>query len=83
MINTYFSPAFPSVKKPVTLTIGTATIAKARQLRINTSRAAEARILNEIRLAEAQRWHADNAIAVVAYNATIDEHGLFHQPDWA
>lgn len=70
-------------RKPVTLTIDARVLASARSMKINTSRAAEAGIAEEVRRARERNWLEDSKSAITAYNNSIEATGVFHTPEWA
>jgi antitoxin CcdA len=59
-------------RKPTNVSLDVALLEAAREKGINISRASEAGLRAEL----ARRWREDNAQAIEAYNAYIDEHGL-------
>ena len=63
-------------RKPTNLSLDDALLSEARALEVNLSRAAEDGIRAEVRRAQAQHWHQENAEALASSNAHVDEHGL-------
>jgi len=59
-------------RKPTNVSLDVALLEAAREAGINISRASEAGLRAEL----ARRWREDNARAIEAYNAYVDEHGL-------
>jgi antitoxin CcdA len=59
-------------RKPTNISLDVALLEAAREKGINISRASEAGLRAELE----RRWREDNAQAVEAYNAYVDEHGL-------
>jgi antitoxin CcdA len=62
----------PDRRKPTNVSLDTALVEAARERGINISRASEAGVRAELE----RCWREDNAQAVAAYNAYVDEHGL-------
>lgn len=63
-------------RKPANLSLDQALLTRAKALGINLSRAAEAGLRAAVREAQAEEWRRDNAEALTASNAWVDEHGL-------
>lgn len=59
-------------RRATNVSLDIALLEAAREKGINISRASEA----GLREALARRWREDNAQAIEAYNAHVDEHGL-------
>ena len=59
-------------RRPTNVSLDVALLEAAREKGLNISRASEAGLRAEL----ARRWREDNAQAVEAYNAYVDEHGL-------
>ncbi|MTH79951.1 type II toxin-antitoxin system CcdA family antitoxin [Paracoccus aestuariivivens] len=64
------------VRKPANLSLDQTLLAEARALNINLSRAAEAGLREAVRQAQAERWRRENATAMAASNAWVEENGL-------
>ncbi|MDS9470173.1 type II toxin-antitoxin system CcdA family antitoxin [Paracoccus sp. MBLB3053] len=64
------------VRKPANLSLDQTLLAEARALNINLSRAAEAGLRQAVRHAQAERWQRENATALAASNAWVEENGL-------
>ncbi|MFT4013981.1 MAG: type II toxin-antitoxin system CcdA family antitoxin [Paracoccus sp. (in: a-proteobacteria)] len=69
-------PAPESPRKPANLSLDPALLAQARALGINLSRAAEAGLRDAVRKAQSEEWRRDNAPALAASNAWVEENGL-------
>ena len=70
-------PALPTgPRKPANLSLDTQLLAEARGLGINLSRAAEAGLRDAVREARAEQWKRENAQALEASNAGVQEHDL-------
>ena len=65
-------------KRPVNLSIDSDLLQKARELRVNLSKALEERLAQILREERARRWQEENREAIEAYNRFIDKHGLFN-----
>jgi len=63
-------------RKPANLSLDQTLLSQARALGINLSRAAEAGLREAVRQAQAEQWSRDNAGALSASNAWVEEHGL-------
>jgi antitoxin CcdA len=70
-------------RRSVNLTIREDVIEAARALELNTSRAAEAGIIEAIRQARAEAWRRENEAAIEAHNARVEKDGVLLTPDWA
>lgn len=70
-------------RRSVNLTIPEDVIEAARALGINASKAAEAGMRRAIAEREAERWLEENAPALRAHNARIEEKGTLLTPGWA
>jgi antitoxin CcdA len=64
-------------KKPVNLSLDAELLNEARQHGINLSATLEHALQEELRKVRRERWLADNAAAIAAYNQQVDEHGVF------
>ena len=70
------NPETPMPRKSTSLTLDRDLIDRAKALRVNVSRAAEAGIAEALRKAEAEAWRQENRAAIEAYNAQVDREGL-------
>lgn len=61
------------MRKQTSMTLDAQVLTEARALGVNVSQAAERGVVDAIRQARARQWQEDNAGAVDAYNAMIDE----------
>jgi len=66
-----------TAKKPVNLTVDAALLAEARAQDINLSATLERALADALRQSRRDRWLADNAQAMAAYNVQVEEHGVF------
>ena len=64
-------------KKAVNLTIAARLVDAARASDINLSATLERALEDALRQAQRERWLAENAAGISAYNALVDEHGVF------
>jgi antitoxin CcdA len=64
-------------KRAVNLTVDSALLARARAQNINLSATLERALEDALRTSRRERWLAENAPAIAAYNAQVDEHGAF------
>jgi antitoxin CcdA len=64
-------------KKAVNLTISTELLVSAKRHDINLSAALESALTNEIKALERHRWLKDNRAGFDAYNAWVEENGVF------
>lgn len=63
-------------KRAVNVSINADLAARAKQLGVNLSEALEARLAELVAAAERQRWLAENAEAIQAYNKHVAEDGI-------
>lgn len=74
----------PERRKRVNLTVREDVMKEARELGLNTSRAAEAGIEAAVREEKNRRWKEDNREAIKAHNERIAREGpLLGTPPWA
>ena len=64
-------------KKAVNVTVDALLVEEAREHEINLSATLEKALEQALRQAKRQRWLAENAAAIAAYNEQVDEHGAF------
>ena len=64
-------------KRAVNLTVDSALLARARAQDINLSATLERALEDAMRTSRRERWLVENAPAIAAYNAQVDEHGAF------
>lgn len=69
-------PNTDTARKPANLSLDTSLLAEARALGINLSRAAEAGLRQAVRDAQTEQWRRDNAGALAASNAWVEENDL-------
>jgi antitoxin CcdA len=63
-------------KKPTNLTLDQGLLSEARAFGVNLSQAAEAGLRRAVGDAKAATWQRENAAALDASNAWVDQHGL-------
>ena len=63
-------------RKSTSLSLDSDLIARAKNMGINLSRAAEAGIEDEVRKAEVEQWKQENQKAISAYNKRVASEGL-------
>lgn len=63
-------------RRSTSMTLDAALLDEARALGINISRAAEAGLATAVKQARREAWQRENAEAIAATNAYIEEHGL-------
>ena len=63
-------------RKSTSLSLDADLVARAKNVGVNLSRAAEAGIEDHVRRAEAARWQQENKAAFEAYNTFVEEHGI-------
>ena len=66
-----------SAKKAVNVSIPAELLDAARAQEINLSAALEAALAEQLRVRRRERWLAENAAGIAAYNREIDENGSF------
>jgi len=64
-------------KRPTNLTVNADLLAKARELNINLSATLESALAEVIRERQRASWLAENKTAMNAYNAYVEEAGVF------
>lgn len=64
-------------KKPVNLSVDGELLNEARKCDINLSATLERALHEELRKSRRERWLAENAEAMAAYNQQVEEHGVF------
>lgn len=69
-------------RQPLSVTIREDIITQAKSLNLNTSKAAEAGIVEAIKEEREKRWLEDNKEAIVASNKRIERAGVLLKPDW-
>jgi antitoxin CcdA len=68
--------AMPAMeKRPVNLSVSVEMLGTAREARINLSALLEQALIGELARVRRERWRAENARAVSAYNAYLASHG--------
>ncbi len=63
-------------KRAVNVSINADLAARAKALGVNLSEALEARLAELVAAAERQKWLAENAAAIEAYNERVAEGGI-------
>jgi antitoxin CcdA len=64
-------------KKAVNVSIQTDLLDAARAENINLSATLEAALADQLRIRKRDRWRADNAEAIDAYNSDVEKNGSF------
>jgi antitoxin CcdA len=64
-------------KKAVNVSIQSDLLEAARAADINISATLEAALAEQLRIRKRERWQADNAEAIEAYNSDVDKNGSF------
>jgi antitoxin CcdA len=64
-------------KKAVNVSIPSELLDAARAQEINLSATLEAALVDQLRIRKRERWQADNAQAIEAYNTDVDKNGAF------
>jgi antitoxin CcdA len=64
-------------KKAVNVSIKSDLLEAARAADINISATLEAALAEQLRIRKRERWRADNAEAIEAYNSDVDDNGSF------
>jgi antitoxin CcdA len=64
-------------KKAVNVSIQSDLLEAARAEDINLSATLEAALADQLRIRKRERWRADNAEAIEAYNSDVDKNGSF------
>ena len=77
-------PVYPPSdrRKRVNLTVREDVMKEARELGLNTSRAAEAGIEAAIREEKGRRWKEENRDAIRAHNERVEREGVYLPPPW-
>jgi len=70
-------------RRPVNLTIRQDILEEAKGLKLNASKVAEAGLIEAVRQEKERRWRQENASAIEAHNARVEETGTFLTPAWA
>lgn len=70
-------------RRPVNLTIREDILREAKELNLNTSKAAEYGIVQAINEARAHAWLEENKHALSAHNKRVEESGTLLTPRWA
>ncbi len=69
-------------RRPVNLTIREDILSEAKSLGLNTSKAAEAGIVQAIKAARTKSWLELNRPAVLAHNERVEKTGPLLTPNW-
>jgi antitoxin CcdA len=69
-------------KRAVNLTIRQDILKEAKELKLNTSQAAEDGIRQAIRKEKEAQWLKNNRKAIEAYNERIEREGVLIKPYW-
>ena len=71
-----------SKRRPINLTIRADLLKEAKNLKLNTSKAAELGIANAVKAAREEMWLTENKKALQAHNQRIDNEGTLLTPEW-
>ena len=74
-MSSVYDPHAP--RKAANLTVNSDLLQRARELDINLSSTLENALEEIVRRRLRERWLAENAPAIAAYNEQVDEHGVF------
>jgi antitoxin CcdA len=75
MMNATFDLSAP--KRPANLSVNSDLLKKAKELEINLSATFEAALSATVREKLRAQWLEENREAIQAYNADVEEHGVF------
>ena len=64
-------------KRATNVSINQGLLEEARALEINLSATLEKALEAEVRARKREKWLAENREAIAAYNAHVEEHGVF------
>lgn len=67
----------PSPKRATNLSIRADLLAEAKALNINLSQAFESYLTDLVRKKRAERWLAENRVAIDQYNQRVEDEGVF------
>jgi antitoxin CcdA len=70
-----YNPHAP--KKSANLSVNTDLLGKAKEMNINLSATLEQALTEAIRKQQRDQWLAENKGAIEAYNAHVEQHGVF------
>ena len=71
------APDPPSPKKSANLSVSADLLAQARQFDINLSATLERTLIDTLQARQREQWIAQYRAAIQAYNAQVDELGVF------
>jgi len=77
MSTIHFDTSAP--KKATNLSINSDLLRQAKELNINLSQQVEGYLSELVRKAKEQKWLAENADAIAAYNERIEKDGVFSE----
>lgn len=72
----------PPKRRPVNLTVNEDILKEAKELKLNTSQAAEDGIATAVKKAKETAWLEENRTGIEAHNKRVREHGLYIKPYW-
>ena len=64
-------------KRPVNLSLNSDLLQMGKELGLNLSSVAEAALAQAVKASMAERWLAENAEAIHAYNQRVEDRGVF------
>jgi antitoxin CcdA len=71
------NPASYGPKRATNLSVNAELLEQAKTLQINLSATLERALTEEVRARKRQQWLEENREAIAAYNAHIEEHGVW------
>lgn len=74
-------PARAARRRPTNLSLDEALVAEARALELNLSRVVEESLRAAVAAERRQRWLAENAGALAAYERFVETHGIFNEDE--
>lgn len=69
-------------KRAINLAVRVELLESARTSGVNLSALLERALIEELRELRCRSWRLQNARAIEAYNAHIEDHGVFTDPRW-
>lgn len=64
-------------KKPTNLTVNCDLLSQAKKYKINISATLESALADALKSKKIDLWKEENREAIVSYNASVEENGLF------
>lgn len=66
-----------ALKKPTNVSINSALLLKAKQLKINLSATLEAALIEVVNAKQREMWKRENETTIAAYNQMVENSGVF------